>query len=204
MEALQTSNLSVFSASRFRGLTYCLVKWKGKVFQYQNLSLYFAVPSSVALDGAASCGVCRIPLFTVNRRGLMLYLKMYANTYCSFKIRSVPSLLFLLVLTFRCVEQMHWLHLSTTHWTGALPGTVLKVKLRKWVCGAIMHEMSFKYIYSLLLIKKLLFRWCFHLFQTLIFLTVQTISIPCWKWCSYGYLEKIISAYKVVSFCDIR
>lgn len=111
----------------------------------------------------------------------------------------LPSFFFF--FTFCCVEQTHSLRSSTIHWTGVLPGSVLKVKPRKWVCGAIMHEMSFKYIYSLLLIKRLVFRWFIHLFQTLIFLTVQNISISCWKLCSYGYLEKMISEYEVVSFC---
>lgn len=175
--------------------------WRGNIMQYQNLSLYVAVLSSVALDCVTSCTICGIPFFAVNCRGLMLHLKVCGNTYCTFEIRSVSLLLFLLVLTFCCVEQMHWLRSSTIHWTGVSPGIVLKVKPRKWVCGAIMHEMSFKYIYSLLLIKKHVFRWFFHLFQTLIFLTVQTISISCWKLCSYGYLEKMISAYEVVLFC---
>lgn len=167
----------------------------------KTLPILSAVLSSVALDCITSCSICRIPLFAVNCRGLMLHLKIYGNTYCTFKIKSVSLLLFLPFLTFCCVEQMCWLHSSTLYWTGVLPGTVLKVKPRKWVCGAIMHEMSFKYIYSLLLIKKLVFRWFFHLFQMLIFLTVQTISISCWKLYSYGYLEKIISEYEVVSFC---
>lgn len=75
--------------------------------QYQKLSLCLAVLSSVALDCVTSCSICRILLFTVNCRGLMLHLKIYGNTYCTFKIRSVSLLLFLLVLTFCYVEQLH-------------------------------------------------------------------------------------------------
>lgn len=72
----------------------------------KTLPILSAVLSSVALDCITSCSICRIPLFAVNCRGLMLHLKIYGNTYCTFKIKSVSLLFFLPFLTFCCVEQM--------------------------------------------------------------------------------------------------
>lgn len=166
---------------------------KRKSYAVSRTVPLLAILSSVAPN---CVNFCRNPLFSVNCRSLMLHLKISCTLkFCFF------AFVFAGFNFFCCIEQMHWLRSSTVRWTGVLPGTVLEVKPRKWVCEAIMHEMSFKYIYSLLLIKKLVFRWFFHLFQALIFVTVQTISISCWKLSSYGYLEKIISEYEVVPFC---
>lgn len=142
-----------------------------------------------------SCSSSRIPFQWIVQVSWGTKIHMAIHIALS-RLEFFSLLLFLLFLTSCCIE-----HSSTRYWTGVLPGTVIKVRPRKQVCGAIMHEMSFEYIYSLLLIKKLVCRWFFNLFQMLIFLTVQTISLSCLKLCSCGYLEKIISECEAMSFC---